>query len=188
MRSRVVFDPPVPAAEFNEFARRQGWEFGDGGPATEDQPEEYVWLAGDDTRVHWIHDTVLNIVYAMLVGPDVGLLEVGIHFAFPGLTVAEAIRRFTEADDWSDRVLSLSAVAATAPDEFDQEVFDAVSAALTDANEVVRQKAALVTFYARWPQFLPLLDKIAAGDPYQPARQDAAVAAENIRDPEPYPS
>lgn len=188
MRRRVVFVNPVSPKEFGRFAQEQGWKFADGGPGTADRPEEYVWLVDEDTRVHWLHDPVLHIVYAMLIGPDVSRLEGLIHFVYPGVTIDEALRRFTEADGWSDRVLSLSAVAAVAPEAFDQPVFDAISAGLTDENEVVRHKAVLAVFYARWPQFLPLLDEIAAGDPYDQARKDAALAADSIRNAEPYPS
>ncbi|WP_213453315.1 hypothetical protein [Rhizomonospora bruguierae] len=74
------------------------------------------------------------------------------------------------------------------PEAFDQQVFDAISAGLTDASAVVRHKAVLAVFYTRWPRFLPLLEDVAAGDPYGAARTDAALAADSIRNPQPYPS
>jgi hypothetical protein len=187
MRRRVVFFEPIPPEEFASFADAQGWEYDGAVEATEDQPEEYVWLLDDGTQVHWINDPGLHLVYALVVGGDTFAPETRIRVAFDGYTIDEAVSRFADAEDWPDRVSALSAVAATAPEEYHQQTFDAISSGLTDENEVVRHKSVLAVFYARWPQFLPLLEKIAADDPYEEARRVAAIAVDALRNPGAYP-
>jgi hypothetical protein len=189
VRVRVPFRDVVPATELADFAEVQGWELEGSVAPSDGQAEEYVWHV-DDLYVHWINDPVLHRVYGMVIGPDPSLVEFSLRSVFDSYTIEEAADEFGHASDWPERVDALSIVAAAAPQDFDQRIFDAMSKGLTDPHPVVRHKAVLAIFYARWRHFLPLLDTVAAEDSYDEARRVAAIAIETIENPEldPYPS
>jgi HEAT repeat protein len=116
-------------------------------------------------------------------------VELSVRSAFESYTIDDAVDEFARASEWPERLEALSVLAAAAPQDFDQRVFEAMSAGLTDEHPLVRHKAVLAVFYARWREFLPLLQKLAADDS-QEVRRVAAIAVEVIDDPEldPYPS
>jgi len=186
----MAFRDVVPAQELANFAEAQGWELEGSVVPTDDQAEEYVWQAGEELYIHWINDPVLHRVYGMIIGPETADVEHSLRSAFDTYTIAEAVEEFAGAADWPERVEALSVVAAATPQEFDQQIFDAMAAGLTDRHPVVRHKAALAVFYARWRHFLPLLKIMAAHDSYDEARRVAAIAIETIENPslDPYPS
>jgi hypothetical protein len=190
VRVRVAFRDAVPAVDFAEFAEMQGWELEGSVPPTQGQAEEYVWLVDDDSYVHWINDPVLHRAYGMILGPDPSAMVLSVRSEFDSYTINEAVEEFAQASEWPERVEALSVVAAAAPQDFDQEIFGVIAAGLTDPHPVVRHKAALAVFYARWRQFLPFLQTMAAEDAYDEARRVAAIAIETIENPEldPYPS
>ena len=178
---RVVFRQPVGPAEFGEFCTGRGWRYDGGQPAAEGEPAEYVWRTPDGVEVHWIDDNVLHLVYVLVIGEQPFDVEMAIRMAYQDIAPDEAVAEFAGATDWPDRVLALSLVAATAPEAFSQATFDAIAAGLADEHEAVRHKAVLATFYAPWRELLPALEKVAAGDPYQPARDTARIAVDTVK-------
>lgn len=190
MRIRIAFCDAVSAQDLAEFAEVQGWQLEGSVSPTEGETEEYVWQGDDDLYIHWINDPVLHRVYGMILGTDPAEVELRVRSAFESYTIDEAVDEFAQASEWPERVEALSVLAAAAPQDFDQRIFEAVGAGLTDEHPLVRHKAVLVVFYARWREFLPLLQKMAADDSSDEVRRVAAIAVDVVDNPEldPYPS
>ena len=78
------------------------------------------------------------------------------------------------------RAVTLAGIGA--PDEFDQDFFDVISAAIRDVNDVAMRTAGVwATPYSGWPEFLPLLDHVAESDELDELRDEAERFAEEIR-------
>jgi hypothetical protein len=180
-RRRIVFKEPVSFQDFAQFAESQGWRYEGGSEATDEEPEEYVWLSDDGSELHWLNDPVLRLEYVLLIGEQPFDWETKIRIAFDSYAIEDAVREFVTAKDWEDRGLALRLVSATAPEEFNQETFDAIVAGLNEPSELVRRMAVLAVFYAQWAEFLPILNARAVTDPDDEVRRTATIAVDTIR-------
>ena len=181
MRSRVAFHESVTPQSFTAFCQSQGWRYlGGSSPADTGEPSEHVWLAEDSVEVHWLSDNVIHRIYAVLLGEETFRVETRIRIAFESYGIEEAARKFTSATTWEERVLALSLVAATAPENFYQPTFDSIMAGLNDAHPVVRHQAVLAVFYASWPEYVPELRYRSTHDEDEKVRETAAIALDTI--------
>lgn len=180
MRRRIALRGLVDRDDFCAFCESRGWRYVEGHPGDAETPEEDVWLTDDDVEVHWMADPTIHATYILVIGEDVFQTETAVRLAFDFWTPEEAASTVLETPDWDDRVLALSLVAASAGDSFNQPIFDAILAGLSDDNESVRLKAALTSFYARWIELLPALRERAEKDPDDDVRRVAGIAVQTI--------
>lgn len=154
---RILPKPPFGREDATRLAHRHGWQYHGTTPAAGEQPFEKVWLAGA-TTVHWIEDPVLELDYFAVRGAH---------------AVADRLRAELdtyERDDLqrlmqSDHPLAaLAHVAATAPPEFDLEIFEWFETALEDADPALRTWAAMLTGYPGWPEFRAPLEVLRTDD------------------------
>jgi hypothetical protein len=74
-----------------------------------------------------------------------------------------------------EAALSVLRLGLGAPREFDSEVFERVERSSSHPDPRVRRTAIAATGYSAWPQFRPLLERVAAEDPDPQRRDDAEI-------------
>jgi hypothetical protein len=159
--ARVLPKQSVSRDDATHLARRNGWQYHDMFLADGDQPFEKVWLTEDGaTSVHWIEDPILELNYFAVDGE--GRDEVVAELR-EDLDVydREALRALVEgATEWFDLLPALHHVAAAAPPEFDQELFEWLDRGLTHEEPAVRKMAAILTAYPGWPELRAPLERL----------------------------
>lgn len=172
----ITFANPIDDWQIVEFCREMSWPIIDQLPATEDQPAEVVWTADRDTEVHFLQDMVIHRSRLVLFGCDTAPVREVFTSRFDCLLSRDALRMYTSAKDWQERIFALSAISATAPQKFEKETFAMISDALEDESDDVRNMAVTAVFYAPWVQFRDAVARIAASDSNAEVRRRAQYA------------
>lgn len=179
---KVLFKEAVDYSQFERFARSLSWSMVEEHPGDEETPEHISWLTPDGTTVMILFDDVLNLSYVSVVGDNATAAETALRQHFSSFDWAEAATRFGEATSADEKIRSLSVLAVTAPQEFEELPYNAIRTALEDDEPGVRSAAVVATIYARWAEFMPYLERVAADPANGPeVRETAEAVIETIR-------
>lgn len=180
---KIFFKETISYPEFEGFARSLSWSLFEEWQEDDETPEHISWLTPDGIAVVIMQDDILNTSYIAVIGDDVSAAETILRERFPSFSWQEAVTQFREATSVDEKINMLSAIAITAPEEFEQLPYDAIRTALEDDEPDVRSTAVVATIYAPWTEFLPHLQKVAADTGNTPAvRETASATAEAIRE------
>jgi hypothetical protein len=168
-----------PAREqVEEFADANEWPLVSEAPG---DPERYVskhtiWLTPTTITLDYEEEYVSQHAYAYYRGRDleaipelVGKLEDALH----PWTREELLSAVSNSRTGPERARAVMRAALGAPLEFDQEFFEAVKSCMEAHDAPLRNAAAFAAGSASWPQFRPLLERIASQDPEMEVREMA---------------
>jgi hypothetical protein len=179
-RRRVALRPSVTSDDVHNAAWDLDWTLLGTYEATETAPRRDTYDAdtGDDTRVHLLHDDVVQLRYLVIVGPSADQVADAVAEHLDTVTVADAARDYeaTTGSEGKDTALLLAGVAAD-----DQQVPDFVEAALEDDDPHVRDAAVFALGYIEGPRAEALLERVAANDADDEVRDDAHRALTGMR-------
>lgn len=89
----------------------------------------------------------------------------------------DVIRAIEESASPADRAQAVIRAGVAAPEEFQPDLWHRIGQAMSDPDPLVRAAGVWATPYSFWPQFRPLLEKVAQDDPDPGLRADAFALA-----------
>jgi hypothetical protein len=163
--------------EFAFFAEDQKWNELEATPedsADEDRPVRRWAVPGGELR--FVDDAALRRQYIDIVAEPSEPIEAAINEEFPAYDEQDWLTAldFTHAE--KKVCQALHGLAATAVGPVDQGVVEATLRALEDDRVEVRICGLKIPMYARWPEFLPVVTRLAKDDPNDWVRSAAASA------------
>ena len=140
-------------------------------------PTEVIWTSPDgETRLYRIEDQFIGQTFIAIDGPDAARVEAGVRDGLPVRDLAEALARIGTEETDETRLETAALLGWLAPPQFDAEVFAAFETLLESPSPAVRAKAVSAMAYPVWPEFRPLLRRLAAEDEDPDVRARAEVA------------
>jgi hypothetical protein len=181
--TRLVPEPTITRDDVSGLAHEHGWTFQELYAADEEGPFEKVWLAPDGaTTIHWIEDPVIAVDYLVIGGHDEVRVAQQISDQVPTLTREDMRRLMHSAGSWDEMVRAVGYVAATAPSQFDPEVFGWLERGLRHENPDVRRVAVAATAYPGWPELRAPLRAVAESDPEPDLRESATALLAHLEE------
>jgi hypothetical protein len=164
--TRADFEKAAAELGFNHFETRPG----DGRRV----PYEQVWAVPDETTaVNYFEDPISGLNFILLRGAELSRLEMEFDERLHNYDPEETIELAEGAQSHDDQVEAITRLALTWP-EYNPQVFKVFEAYATQPpNPLLREATVNAMGYHRWPEFRPLLERIAAQDPAENVRQHA---------------
>jgi hypothetical protein len=154
-------------------------------PESERVSLEVVWALSGDTELHYREDDFAAASFVVVTGTDAddvahwGALLVQYLDLWRLDELLDHVKNAPNATVGA-RAVTLAGIGA--PDEFDREFFDVISAAIKDGGDVAMRTAGVwATPYSAWKEFLPLLDHVAESEAFEELRDEAGAFADEIR-------
>ncbi|NHC13798.1 hypothetical protein [Motilibacter deserti] len=177
MPTRLAFVLEMSDEIFAAFAEERGWV---GAPQTErDSSEEdrfeRTWqLADGSGTVVFVDDALLEVQFVEVEAS--GELEVrkAIEEEFPCYDNEQCLASLDFEQEAVTVCRALDMLACTAPNRFDQNVFNATVRALADVREEVRVAALRIVRQTEWTDFLAVVTRVSLADPSDRVRRLAA--------------
>lgn len=139
---------------------------------------EITWEANSGVLLHYAADYLSASRIISIEGDDNEqfrrFVDVTVRLLDPW-RLDELINEVDSCDVGDARSLALAVIrlGVGAPNGYNDEVFNRISAAMHSPQAWVRKAAIWATMYSQWPEFLPLLREIADADPDEEIRNDA---------------
>lgn len=178
---RLAFDGSVTRDAFGRTAVALGWLPHDVVQRSDEAPYEEIWVAADDTVVHYIEDELIGVSYLVVRGEREIAVAQDVADGVGTVGAADAAAMVRSATTSADRLRGLAYVAAIAPAERDDELLRALSETLGDADPEVRRGAVFACTYPSWPELDAVLERVSTDDPLPELRQVAAQTLTAIR-------
>jgi hypothetical protein len=137
---------------------------------------EIRWLTPTTITLHYEDDYISRQSYVYLAGDDFKALPglvADLTEALQPWSLDELLQAIADARTGPEQARAVLRAGLGAPMEFDQEFFDAISACMTADEAPLRTASVLAAGASPWPQFRPVLDRIASGDPEAEVREMA---------------
>jgi hypothetical protein len=179
--TRVVLRGKAAKEDFAELAYFQDWVIDEIVPASDEEPYEEVWITTDgNTEAHLIDDHLIGLVYVDVVGQHRDNVVALIRSRLDNYSREEVIDAARSAGDPQelDRVVRLAGAVAT--EGFDKDLFEIFRRALESEDPQTRIAAIITAGYTEWHEFIPLIGRLARGDPDQVVRDTAASISEGF--------
>lgn len=166
--------PAEDAAQ--EFSQENDWDLVGRRPSDTKAGVDYqvVWLTPVNLTFHYTEDLVARESYVYLEGDDfdeVGQYEAQIVEVLRPWTLDQLLQDVAQEHEGVGRSRAILRAGLGAPMEFDPRFFDVIRAAMSNADHRVRSVGVLACSYSPWPQYRPLLDRIAKDDPELETRE-----------------
>ena len=179
----MVLYPNVTREDFEKAAADLGFvqhetRPGDGARRAYEQ----VWATPDrTTAVNYLEDPLAGMNYLCLRGAHLDNFEPEFAERLDNYSPEEVLELAAGAKSHDKQVASLFRIAITFP-EYEPEAFRIVEAYATQPPDPLLREAAVDAMGFRgWPEFVPLLERIAAQDPAVNVRQHAQEILSAVR-------
>ncbi len=177
-RRLILRSPRTAEEQVARYAAENGWPKVE---ETSDDPDrgtlrEVVWRIASGAELHYTVDDATGCPYVFVTASWRNLGRGFLEHAEQHLDVLsreELFASYDNATDPEERAGVLLLLALGSPQEFDQEGFERISAALRDPDPVIREAAIYATSYTPSRHYRPLLEEIARRDPVGQLRRDA---------------
>jgi hypothetical protein len=177
---RFVLEAPAGEAEVEAWATALGWSRESEIPGDPQRGIEHqiIWSARDVAAIHFLQDTYYGYPYYVLTGGLERIVEALAAQAEADLrpfTIEELCDVHDQAEDVGQRVMSGYLLGIAGSAAYDERVFTRISAALENGDAKAREVALHAIEYADYPEFLPILTRIAQHDSDDGLRARAAA-------------
>lgn len=180
--SRMVLRGLPAEEEVTELAEGNGWpKLQDTGSPEEGGQREVTWQAAPATTLHYVEDGASSSSYVYVKGEQPQLTT------SIGSTVEQELHPWRLLDLWrrvdvaKDPVrlgLALLRLGVAAPHSYEEGTFERIRRGLTHEDERTRDMSVWAITYSPWPEYLSLLEDIAAHDPVPTLRERAELVIE----------
>jgi hypothetical protein len=144
-----------------------------------------AWEMSPDVRLSYLSDSKARTSYLLITSRLISdlasyvaeLMDIGLDFHTPDELVGEVSRAKTS----KAKGLALVRSGIGAPDQPTKPYVHAFFEAMRDPSPTVRMSGITAIGYAEWPQFLELLDGVAAEDDDKEVREHAKTIAKAFR-------
>lgn len=169
---RVVFCEYPALPEITAYGEGYGWQL-----TGEDPDGSRIFTAGRASlEVHYRDDDITHNSYAYAVGATKNVAEALIGMIERDLDCWPRpllLHAFDQRPDFDRGGQALLRLTLSAPDVFDQDVYDRVAVALRDPDERLRNLAIWATSCTPWPEYRRLLTDATTTDPSDAVRARA---------------
>ncbi|NUM57703.1 MAG: HEAT repeat domain-containing protein [Bdellovibrionaceae bacterium] len=137
---------------------------------------EEVWTnSARDIAVNYVESRLFNVAYLTIRGERSDALCADIEIMLRVFSPSELLDAVRAGKTHNERVQALSKLAAMFP-SYDEQTYRVFVAAATQHENTLLQEAAINAMgYRGWPQYIPVLEAIAAGDPSESVRNRAVL-------------
>jgi hypothetical protein len=146
---------------------------------------EIVWQLTPATELYFLQDYRSNTSFLVVQGDaaeQVAQFGAMIAEYLNVWSLDELVENVERAANPTDRARATILAGVGAPNEYDQRFFDLIRAAMFDRRDIPMRTAGVwAPFYSGWPEFAPLLERVARDDPFSELREEAEFVLENIR-------
>jgi hypothetical protein len=186
-KTRRLLLGSYPAEEqVTTYARRNDWPVAG---TTEEDPEagtvhEIIWLVEPALALHYAQDALTSTAYVLASSWSPELAEGlsrRLERELDVISLDELLRTAEEARDAHALSLAINKLSLGAPREYDADVFRLIAKGLSHADRDVRLASIWAVGFMPWPEYRPILRKLAEGDPDSTARETAADLLEAYR-------
>jgi hypothetical protein len=179
---RLVPGPGVTLNDFLTATDDYDWRLVGGTLAQPGIPEEHILQTPDEqSTIHWIKDLRIGVNYIAITGEHRDELAQQLRKVLPIYTDEEIHREPISAVSIHDHMKAIYHLALIAPDECDEGILKLFEKYLRDPERKIRVAAVISISYIGWLEFLHLLQPIAANEPDEVLRQDAATLIQNLQ-------
>lgn len=186
-KTRRLLLRSYPAEEqVSKYARERNWPVAG---TTEEDPEEgtvreVLWLAEPSLALHYAEDRITRTAYVMASSWSPELAEDlsrRLERELDVVPLDQLLRAVEEADDAQTLSLAINRLSLAAPREYDGDVFRLIAKGLRHADSNVRLASIWAVGFMPWPEYRPILRKLAEADPDGMVRETAADLLEAYR-------
>jgi hypothetical protein len=183
--NRVVLRETSGEDDVRRFADTLGWPQ----LAAQEQDlanavsREVAWGVGTEISLHYVEDPVTGNNYVNAWGHDKAAVDALVRIAAENLdswSADELEQAVTTAENSQEKAKAVLRAGLAAPNEFDERFFRLISSAITDPDPVAREAGIYATAFSSYPQYRPLLRRVAETDPVDSRRDDAQLALESF--------
>lgn len=181
-QARLILPEDLTRDEYRSIALAHGWVQ----HHVYDEPDgnyEEIWATPDQkAALHYIEDPrIAHERFLLVRSHQLRSRLPDITRAFRTLSTADICK--TILDDSQGSAARIRALTRLGLIAFERtpEIVEAWQAGLFDSEEQVRMAAVRAMSFIASPDFLSVLDEIAAGDPSTPVRHEAEFLADSIR-------
>jgi hypothetical protein len=183
---RLAFRCRLDAQEWEEYALNKGWRrlFTTNVGEWEDRDDDVAeqgWLTSTGDEVRFVRDDVIEVQYVIMTGPAMHEVADSVRTEFLCVDYVDCMVLFKAATASDERSGGLYMLAATAPDEPDEQVIQLVQEAVLDDSKDVRLAAVAVAIHSPWLEFEDSMSKLGETDPEALVRDLANDAVVVIR-------
>lgn len=167
--------PGMP--EVDRCADNHGWSRIDQ-TARGSRTIEYTWHLGPVVTLHCVDDGVTANAYVFTSGDVSNLAESYLGTVESELntwSISELIHQVDQSEDPLEHGRAIIRMAIAAPYERDEEVIQRMAIGLRDDDFRVRDMTMWAMSLCSYPEFRPLLQNIAHGDPEEVLRERAQM-------------
>lgn len=160
------------------LAQAQGWSQISDTPADPGRgvAREATWLTQTTITLQYEEDPVSQQACVFYAGDDLdalpGLVEV-LRESLDTWSSDELLRGVASAQTGPERARAVLRLGLGTPLEFDQRFFDAIKGCMESGETPLRDAGVLAAGAASWPQFRPILRRLAGADPEEEVRDMA---------------
>lgn len=144
---------------------------------------EVAWGVGTEQSLHYVEDPVTGNNFVNAWGRDKATVDALARLAAENLDtwpIDELEQAVTAAENMQQKAEAVLRAGLAAPNEFDERFFTLISSAITDPDPIAREAGIYATAFSSYPQYRPLLRRVAETDPVPSRRDDAQLALESF--------
>jgi hypothetical protein len=161
------------------LAERTGWPCID--DELDERRHEVRYEIGPEVTLHYVEDQVIRMCY-IYISSSIGNFAEGyakvIEEEVDILSIAEIARALDAEQDLLRKGREIIRLGVAAPSTYDESVYSRIRGALDSPDERLREMAVWATSYSSYPQYRPLLRRVAQDDAVQRLRERAAMMLE----------
>ncbi|MGM0344561.1 hypothetical protein [Streptomyces sp. Adlamb9] len=173
---RTLFTEQAARDQVLAYAAEMGWRTAlvEGDPTRENFRVNFE--VAPEVFVHYVEDFTSRQRYFYVTGPtELAIDQLATLVASDLATYALSdFLRACDVAEGVERARANMRLGVAAPYDYDEDVFERISAGMRHEDPRVRRLSMWATTYSPWGQYLPLLRDIARADP-DPALRDRAV-------------
>jgi hypothetical protein len=165
--------------DITALAQGNGWPISS--DDSDNRKHEVKWDVGPQVTLHYVEDKVILMCYIFVTSTLPNLANGyadAIERELGTLTVDQISDMVEMEQDPVRQGSEIIRLGVAAPPDYDDDVFERISTALGARDERLREMAIWATSYSAYPQYRPLLRRIANEDPVQRLRERAEMMLE----------
>ncbi len=178
-KKRIALKPQVSSDDVDNAAWELGWPIVGTLSKSENRPKQDVYRGDEDgTRVYLIHDDALQLRYLIIDGPSAAKVAKDAQGQLDTVSVADAEGLFKSAGSADDRATATLLLGVASDDG---KVSSTLKDAASDDAKTVRRAAVIGLGLVDSDAAKTQLEAIAADDPDEVVRGDAAATLDELR-------
>jgi len=178
---RAIVKENVSLQKIDSLAWDENWYLYNFIPPTEEEPYEKIWKTQDEqTTIHYIEDSLINIRYFLVEGKSREEILEQIRSSLETFEKDEIVEMIKNSVEPIQYVHAIYHVGVAATQNYDSEFFELFKSAFCHSDVKVRNAAILSTGYAGWQEFQQPLDLLKTSDPDPIVREFAAYTLESL--------